>query len=52
MNLLIPLNSHGTKQERPKRCEQSILPKTPKTYNGSKSIPGNHKVVFSKASEV
>ena len=40
------------KEAKPKRSKQSKLPKLPVNYNGSKVIPGNHKVEFKKASEI
>lgn len=43
---------HNFKKERPKREKQAKIPKSPPDYNGSKSVPGQHKVEFNKAKNI
>ena len=50
--MIIPINAYGQKKERPKRCKQARLPKKPRFEPRNQIIPGNHQVIFEKASEI
>lgn len=52
MSLIIPTKSFGNKKEHISKIKQAKIPRLPKTYNGSKSIPGKHNVKFERASKL